>query len=165
MNFFDQFGIQPILLLAQAVNFLILLFLLNKFLYKPILKILDERRATIAKSLEDANQITIELQKTAQDREHKLQKAMEEARELINDAKIQSIQIISNAKDQATVEVETMIAQAKADINTEHQKMQQSMRSEIAGLVFASLEKIITTEIPSSQKLKLTQKIIKEFDN
>jgi F-type H+-transporting ATPase subunit b len=165
MNFFEQFGVQPVLLLAQAVNFLILLFLLNKFLYKPILKVLESRRLTIAKSLEDAEKITQELEKTEQDRAKKMDQAMLEAKELIADAKNQSLQIIEQAKEQASVEVASMLAQAKTDIQNEHQQMQSSLRAEISTLVFSSLDKIISTEIPASQKAKITAKITKDFKN
>lgn len=165
MNFFEQFGIQPILLLAQAVNFLILLFLLNKFLYKPILKVLDDRQSKIAQSKSDAEKITLELQKIEDARDQKLESAMAEARELINDAKNQSLQIISAAKDQAQIEVDALLSQAKLDIASEHQKMHQEIRSEISRLIFASLEKIITTDIPLATKTKITQKIAKEFQN
>ena len=47
MEIIKQFGINPILLAAQVVNFIVLLFIFKKLLYKPILKVLDERKKKI----------------------------------------------------------------------------------------------------------------------
>ena len=57
MDILSQFGVKPILLAAQVVNFLILLFILKKFLYGPILKVLSERRKKIEDSLKNVEEI------------------------------------------------------------------------------------------------------------
>lgn len=165
MNFFDQFGIQPVLLIAQAVNFLILLFLLNKFLYKPILKILEQRRQKIAQGLEDSAKIASELQKIEEMRDQKIDEAMTEAKTLILDAESRHQEIIDSAKSQAEVQIVTMITQAKIDIQNQYQVMEQTLKSEISGLIITSLEKIISTDLPAIQRAKITQKIAKEFKN
>ncbi len=54
MNILNTFGFQPVLFLAQLVNFLILVYVFKRFLYKPILKTLQERRRVIAKGITDA---------------------------------------------------------------------------------------------------------------
>lgn len=165
MNFFEQFGIQPILLAAQAVNFLILLFLLNKFLYRPIIKVIDERRQKIAEGVESAEKITAELQKIEDTKNSKIEQAIAEAGQLITDAKTESVNIIENAKTQAETQVQDMLENARQQIQLEHQKMQQSLRAEVSQLVVASLEKIITTELSAKDRTRITQKIAKEFKN
>lgn len=165
MNFFEQFGVQPVLLLAQAVNFLILLVLLNKFLYKPILKLLDERRQKIAESIQNAEKISLELQKIEESKDKKLSNAISEAQKIIEDAKTQSQQLISQAKLDAEKTVESIIENAKADIAAERQFMQQEFRHQVSSLVITSLEKIITHDISTKDRQKLTQKIAKEFHN
>ena len=57
MQIFESFGIQPTLLLAQIVNFLIILFLLQKFFYKPIFKMFEDRKKRIEESLKSADLI------------------------------------------------------------------------------------------------------------
>jgi preprotein translocase subunit SecF len=73
--------------------------------------------------------------------------------------------VVTQEAIQASVEVASMLAQAKTDIQNEHQQMQSSLRAEISTLVFSSLDKIISTEIPASQKAKITAKITKDFKN
>ena len=69
MDILNQFGVQPILLAAQVVNFLILLFILKKFLYGPILKVLDSRKKTIEQSLKNAEEIERRLLETTEEKE------------------------------------------------------------------------------------------------
>ena len=66
MEILKNFGIQPTLLLAQIVNFTIILFVLKKFFYKPITKVLEERKRRIEESLKNADEIEAKLQKTAE---------------------------------------------------------------------------------------------------
>ncbi|MBI2593944.1 F0F1 ATP synthase subunit B, partial [Candidatus Daviesbacteria bacterium] len=65
----SDFGVQPVLLLAQIVNFLVLLWILNKLLYKPVLKVLEERKAKIEKGLKNAEEIEKRLAQTAEEEE------------------------------------------------------------------------------------------------
>ena len=64
MEFLKEFGIQPTLLIAQIVNFLIILFILKKFFYKPIIKLLDDRKKKIEESLKNAELIEERLKQT-----------------------------------------------------------------------------------------------------
>ena len=74
----SDFGVQPILLLAQIVNFLILLILLKKFLYKPILQVLEKRKETIDEATKQAAGIIAEAHLKAQtDIEEMLKKGQE----------------------------------------------------------------------------------------
>src|SRR4030067_222054 len=57
MEVLEDFGVEPILLLAQVVNFVILLYILKRFLYKPILKVLEERKKRIETSVKQSEDI------------------------------------------------------------------------------------------------------------
>src|SRR3989344_2266081 len=97
MDFLNDFGVKPVLLAAQAVNFFILLFILKKFLYKPILGMLETRKQKIAESLKNAESIEKKLQAIGEEREEALKKAGKEAEEIIRDATEAANQIISEA--------------------------------------------------------------------
>lgn len=165
MNFFEQFGVQPVLLLAQAVNFLILLFLLNKFLFRPVLKLLDERRQKINDSIQNAEKIQLELQQIEENKDKQFTKVMAEAQLIIQDAKAQGQQILAQAQLDADKNIQSMLEQAKQEIALERQHSQQTLRHEISSIVLSSLEKIITSDVSVKDRAKLTQKITKEFKN
>jgi len=74
--FFDAFGVDLPKLIFQVINFLLLLYLLNRFLFKSVLKLLDERQAKIKKGLEDAETAARDRELARAEREA----AVEEAR-------------------------------------------------------------------------------------
>ena len=100
MEILKNFGIQPILLLAQIVNFTIILFVLKKFFYRPITKVLEDRKKRIEESLKNADEIEARLKKT----EGKTAQILEEAR-----AQAQNIIATTNS------EAEKIYEKASAD--------------------------------------------------
>lgn len=157
---FKDFGIRTDLLLAQILNFLILLFLLNKFLYIPILKMLDNRRQKIAQSLENAQEIEKKLAKTQEDREKELIKASNEARLIIEEGKINAQEIINNAHQKASADIKDMIEKSKTELSFEREKLHQEIRSQAADLVVSSLEKVTSKVLTDSDRKKLQSQTI-----
>src|SRR3990167_3579776 len=82
----EKLGLEPHILLAQIINFLILIFVLRRFLYKPLIKFLDKRKDIIEKGLNDAQKAKEELSKIQTIKEEKMeakQKLKEEIRDLV----------------------------------------------------------------------------------
>ncbi|MBU0750202.1 F0F1 ATP synthase subunit B [Patescibacteria group bacterium] len=100
---FSTFGIDVKLILAQAVNFAVLFAVLTYFLYKPVLKTLDERRAKVAKGVEDAD-------KAAEALAH----ADEEAKSRIGTAETEAEGIVSQARETAGTEKTRIVKEAEA---------------------------------------------------
>jgi len=164
MQILDQFGIQPILLLAQIVNFLVLLFLLKKFLYSPILKMLQLRKDKIAKSLEDAAEIEKKLAQTEEDREKALAKAAEEAKQIIDHATKGGEEIIKQAHDKAALDIVELVKKSEEAMKLEREQMQSEIRQELAGLVTTSLEKIVGKVLNKKDQEQLIEKSIKDIN-
>src|SRR3990167_6065185 len=97
MDILKSFGIQPTLLLAQIVNFLIILFLLKKFFYKPIIKMLEDRKKRIEESLKNAQLIEEKLKKTEEKSALILQNAQKNAQDLLDSAKKETERITNEA--------------------------------------------------------------------
>jgi len=89
MELIENFGLNPILLGAQIVNFLIILFILKKFLYKPILTTLEKRKATIKEGLDKTEEVRIRLEETIEKEKRILRTAQEQARKILDEARIQ----------------------------------------------------------------------------
>ena len=163
MEILNQFGVQPVLLLAQAVNFLVLLLVLNKFLYKPILKTLKQRQERIAGSLKDAEEIEKRLLQTEEDRAKKLSQAADEAKQIINEATESAKVIISKAHLKATEDTEKMIKKAKEAIDLDRDRMRMQLRAELADLVALGLEKIVGKALTKKDHKEMTEKTIREL--
>ncbi len=163
MDFLKDFGVQPILLLAQVVNFLLLLLILKKLLYKPILKILQQRKDTIAQSLKNAEEIEKKLLKTEEDREKVLAKAVDESKKIIEDATKSATQVIEDAHIRAGHDIELMLQKGRVGINQEREKMHQEIREEITDIVVASLQKVTGKIITKKDQKDLISKSIRSI--
>lgn len=128
MEILNQFGFEPMLFAAQIVNFLILAFIFKRFLYKPILKTLKDRKNVIAKGVEDAAQAAKNMAEAQAQKEEIIKKAGQEAEEILDetkktadelkthilaDAKSEAEKIVKNAKHQADLQMEDMERRAK----------------------------------------------------
>ena len=104
MELLSKLGINWKLLLAQIVNFLILLFILHRFAYKPVLKMLNDRSSKIEKGLRDA-----------EDSQKKLQEIAQKESEIMRNAREEAQIIIMKAEDIARKNKEEIIAEAKSN--------------------------------------------------
>ncbi len=163
MDILQSFGVKPILLLAQAVNFFILLVILKKFLYKPVLKVLDERRRKITESLKNADEIEKRLEQIGEDREKKLQEAARDAEEIIREATQTAGVIVAQAHEKAAADAEKIIEKSRQSLELEREKLHQEVRSELADLVVAGLEKVIGKTLTEKYKKETVEKSLHEI--
>ncbi len=129
MEILNQFGINPILLLAQVVNFLVLLFILKKFLYKPILKVLEERKKKIEESLKNAEEIEKRLLETEEEKDKVLLKASSEAQKLLDDTKKELEAMKTEMELRAKQQAELIIKKGEEAARAEVARMEQQMMS------------------------------------
>jgi F-type H+-transporting ATPase subunit b len=159
MDALTNLGIDWKLLVAQIVNFLILLLILRKFLFAPIVKILSERKTKIAQGLKDA-----------QDAQDKLENADLEAKKVIFEATQEAQVIVASAKKEAEQQKNKIIvaAQEKAAktikdaqerTKREEDKLVIRSKSRLGELVVVALEKILGTK----QDEKSVDKIISQI--
>lgn len=154
------FGVQPILLAAQVVNFLVLLFLLKKFAYKPILNILDVRREKIALSLKQAEGIEKRLQAIEAEKDDKLKKATKEAQEIISEATKSGTQLIENARLKAAEDIKVLLKKNQDTMSRERDQLHQEIKKELADMVVSGLEKVAGKVLTEKDKKGLVAKTI-----
>lgn len=157
----SKLGIDWRLLIAQIVNFLILLGILYKFLYKPVLAMLEKRTSTIKKSLEDAKKIEENLKAAEAARDAKIMEAREESRKIVEKARglaeAQSNEIVAKGK----AAVEAVVKQSKEHIVAEKTKMLEDAKGKISELVFAATEKILREKLNEKSDKKLIEEALK----
>lgn len=149
-----DFGVNPILLAAQVVNFLVLLFILKKILYKPVITLLDERKKKIEESLKNAEKIQKELEETEVNREKILADAIEEGKKIIAEASAQGNALMVESQNKAKADMEAMMEQGKAMIAGERDKMTREVKQDVARMIEMSMEKVLGgIDAKSQQKL------------
>ena len=160
MEIFNQFGINGFLLAAQVVNFLVLLLILNKFLYKPVLKVLNERKEKVEESLKNADEIEQRLAQIAQKEEEILLKATREAEKIIKQAQDSGVLLIEEAKAKAEALGQKMIDDAKAQMQMEKEKMKQEINLGLADVVMVALQKVTGKVISNEDQKEMVRKTI-----
>lgn len=163
MDILKNFGIQPTLLLAQIVNFAIILFLLKRFFYKPITKALDDRKKRIEESLKNADLIEEKLEKTQKESSEIIASAQKNAQDLISEAKSQSQIIIEQANQQARQNLEEALVKAKDQIEDRKQEIKKQLEKETITLVVEVVKKVLGRSLKTKEKHELTLGAVSEI--
>lgn len=163
MEITKQFGIEPILLLAQVVNFLIILFVLKKFFYKPIVKMLDSRRETIAESLKNAQLIEEKLAKTEEKSAQILKEAQIQGEKFLVDAQSQANHIIESAQAEARSHSERAIAEAMEQITAEKIQMKKELEQDTLELVVKVTQKVLGRKLKPKERQELTTDAVSDI--
>lgn len=163
MEVIQSFGIQPILLLAQIVNFLIIFFLLKKFFYGPIVKMLEDRKKRIEQSLQNADEIEKRLAET----DVKIAKALEEARVnaqvIMQDAKAEAKRIVDTATEEGHKITESALTEARSQIELERLRMQKELQAETASIAGVLVKKVLGRTMNSKEKAEITKTSIAQI--
>ncbi|MBK9139106.1 MAG: F0F1 ATP synthase subunit B [Verrucomicrobia bacterium] len=143
-------GIQWPKLIAQLINFAIVLFVLWKWAYKPVLQMLELRRTKIAESVANADKIKQELARTEQARQEILAKADSEANKLIEEARAAAARLLEQETQKAVATANQIVIKAREANEAELARMKAELRREMGRLVVATAAqvtgKILTVE-------------------
>jgi F-type H+-transporting ATPase subunit b len=131
----EQFGFNTSLFISQVISFLIVAVLLHRFAYKPILKVLEERRQTIAQGLANADKIKEELAKTEAARQQIMAQANSQANKLIEEARAAAAKVQEAETQKAIAAAEQIIAKAREAASQDLERERQNLRREIGQLV------------------------------
>jgi len=134
------------------LSFIIVLLILKKFAWKPIIKSLDEREGKIADSIATAERVQSEMILLKSENENLLAKAREERSAMLKEAKEMKDRIINEAKEQAKVEAGKIITEAQTAIT--HQKMAAitDIKNQVGNLVIEVSEKILRRELSNKNE-------------
>src|SRR5581483_2203532 len=168
MELAKSFGIEPVLLVAQIVNFLIVLFLLKRFLYKTVLTMLKNRREAIKEGLEKAQESMLLLEKTKKEEKEILKKAQERAGKIVDLAKTQASEMLEEARANSKQETEKMISEAKEQIQKEIKKAQSQVIAHVSDVAVDMLKKSLSKEVSAKTQKEivgLTMQHLKKKSN
>lgn len=144
------------------INFLILVGILGKFLYKPFLEFMENRRQSIQDALDNAELTNRRADEKMENYNKRIARAEEEGREIIRAAKqradAQAFEIIEEANRKAN----EMMVRAEQNIEREKEKATEEMRQEIAALAVLVAEKIVEREIQRIGQEAIVDEVIKQ---
>jgi F-type H+-transporting ATPase subunit b len=155
--------INPGLIFWTVITFILLLLILKKFAWKPILAALDQREAAIKESIEKAEKAKDEAQRILYENQASLAKAEEESKKIVDQGRIYAEklknQVIKEGKDQA----QRILNEASAEIERKKEAAFGELKSQIADLVIQTTEKVLGETLDKNVQKKIADKYINEI--
>lgn len=159
----EQFGFQTQLFVSQVISFAIVCFLLQRFAYKPILKVLEERRLKIAESLANADKIKADLANAQIKAQEILTQASAQATKAIEEARAAAAKVQEVETQKAIAVAADIIAKAKQASEAELVRMKMELRKEVGRLVVATSAKVTGNILTAEQQTRLAEDTNKQL--
>lgn len=164
MEILKNFGFDPVLLAAQIINFLIIFYLLKRFMYKPVLLMLKKRQEAIVEGLKQAEEAKIALEKTLENEKKILAKAQDEAKKILDDAKEQSLEVSRQIEQKTKSQTEKMILEARVKIDADSKEMERRLMQNITIIASGMLAKTLEKTFGSKEQKQVINKALKVIE-
>ncbi len=158
----EALGINLPTLLAQILNFAILLGLLYLVAYKPIMRLIDERSRKIKESMEQTELIQQQAERAEEEVKKQLEAAGKEGQEIIVRAARTGEGLRQKAQQEARQESEYFIARARGEVQRERDEAIDELRKEFADLTILAAGKVIEQTLDKKAHRQLIDKVLKE---
>lgn len=160
MEALHNLGIDGKLLLAQVVNFLVLLFILRKFAYRPMLEFLEKRTARIEKGIRDAEAAGVKLVEIGEEERRTLAAARTEARSIIAAAEDGARKRDLDRVAETEAKVRGLLEEARVKMEEERRKILAEAQDEIASLVLLTAEKVMREKLDADRDGELAKRFL-----
>ena len=150
--------------IVELVAFLLVVFILGRYVLPPINKILNARQETIRQSLADAEEAKQRLAEAQAERDQLIREGRAQARALVDEANRMAEQLRNERRQQAEQEYERIVSSAYADIESQSRRAQEELRQQAADLAIAVAERILGEGIDRQAQQHLIDRTIEEID-
>jgi F-type H+-transporting ATPase subunit b len=152
-------------LIVQGINFLLLLVLLQRLLYRPLLAKMQERTVAIQKSLDEAQQVRAEAQRASEENAARLRAAHGEAaairEQALKDAAEEQRKLVAAAR----VESQRLVEAAKAQLDTDVRRAREELRRDVGELAVAVAEKLVRKSLRDDDHRRIVADAIARVGN
>lgn len=158
----EALGINLPGLIAQIVNFLLLLFLLSRFAFKPLQQMLEQRSERIRESLEAADKARAEAAQSQADIQAQIDSARREGQVIIEQATRASERLREQLLEDARKEADALVVRLRTEFELERDKAVQDMRRQFADLTISAAEKVIKEDLDPAKHQRLINEVLQE---
>ena len=134
-------------LIGQSITFIVFVWFCMKYIWPPLMAVLEERNARISEGLAAAEQGQKDLEDAQSKVSESLNDAKQQAQEIINQAQKRANEIVDESKDTAREEAEKIKIAASSDIDQQVNSAREQLRKEVSGIALAGAEQILKREI------------------
>ena len=154
----------PGLFLWTILTFLVLLGLLTKFAWKPLLAMLDRREEIIRQSLDDAEKAKHELQRLQQESKEILSKARVEAQSILAKTRSEAEKLKGEIRQKAKAQADSILRDAEKQIQVETEKAMAMLKSDVVDLSLVVASKLIKRNLSKEDNQSLIEESLKQFE-
>ena len=158
MEALANLGIDWKLLLAQVVNFVVVLLVLKRFAYQPMLKLLDERTAKIEKGLVDAESASRKLSEMEMKEKAVLADARTEAKRILAETDEAAAKRDAAKMTETEARVKKLLEESENKIAEDRKKMLEEAKRELAGTVLMAVEKVLSEKMDGAKEKELIER-------
>lgn len=158
----EGLGINLPSLLAQLINFIILMGILYLVAYKPILRMLDERTGRIRESMEQTEKIKQQAEDAEAEFKKQIAAASKQGQQVIDRAARTAEEIRQKARREAEVEAETLLTRARVEIRRGRDEVVDELRREFASIAILAAGKVIDRSLDKEAHRQVIDKVLKE---
>jgi F-type H+-transporting ATPase subunit b len=162
MGGFASLGINLPLLVVFIINFIILFILLRLFLYKPVLKMLDERTKRTKEGMELAEATKKEYEQAKGEVQKQIEKGRQEAQAIIAQALQTGERLKEESREEATKQAQVIIERTRAESESEREKIVDSLRKEFVDIAISAAEKVIKETLDKEKHRRLIEETLQE---
>lgn len=163
MEIIKNFGVNPALLVAQILNFLVILFILKRFLYKPLIEMLEKRKSMVAEGVENARKAQELLEETTEKEKIILRKAQDQAKIMLAGAKKQQIQLLHETEEKTKKQAEIILSEARTQIAFEAKETEKKLASKVSELAVFFLQKSLAGIFSEKEQETIVKNALKKI--
>jgi F-type H+-transporting ATPase subunit b len=149
---------------SQALSFLVLLWLLRRFAWRPLLAMLDARRATIERGLGDVAQAKQDLARLQEDYSRRLAAIEDEARVKLQQAVLEGKRIAIEVQEQARAQAQGILSKAKETVELEIAKAKVTLRDQIADMTVEAVERVLRQKCDPKTDRALVEGVLEALE-
>lgn len=159
----ETFGFDTKIFLSQVISFIIVALVLRRFAYKPILKVLEERRQRIEEGLINSEKIKQQLAEAEQRHAEILAKANAQAQKMIDEARESAALVADRKQQEAVAAAEQIMAKAREASAIEHEKTMTELKRELGRLVVDTTAKVTGKVLTSDDQRRLQEEASRQI--
>ena len=147
-------------LVSNLINFTILLIVLRLFLYKPVLRLLDDRRRRIQEGLDRAEQAESQASASEHEAREAIEQAQREARDLMQQAQEAAAQLRAQLEERARADAEQIVSRAREEVQVERDQAIEQLRREFADLTITAAERVTRQSLDRAAHQRLIDEVL-----
>ncbi len=162
MDLLNTLGINGWNFLLHTINFLVLIAILSRILYKPVIGMLDERQRRVRESMEQAERVRLEAERADQQREAQLGETRREIREMLDQATQTAARIEADARANADLRANQIVERAQQEAAAERTHAMADLRREVGSLAVMAAERVIGRNLDDQSQRQLIDDFLAE---